>query len=122
LASSSSKSRTPSIAGRGTRGKELPGVVFKLGGGYHTLLYRLTRGLIGHRVGKIKDPAWYRNLVANPDVAVQVGSKHMNVRARTADAREKPRLWRIMTKQWPGYDGYQKNTDRDIPLVVLEPR
>ena len=65
-------------------------------------------------------PAWYGNPVANPDVDVQVGPRRIKMRARTASA--KPRLWSIMVRQWPGYDGYQRNTDREIPVVVLEPR
>ena len=39
---------------------------------------------------------------------------------RTASADEKPELWRIMTSAWPAYDDYQRNTERDIPVVVLE--
>ena len=41
-------------------------------------------------------------------------------RARSATPEEKPELWKIMTEQWPAYDGYQQRTDREIPVVVLE--
>ena len=67
-------------------------------------------------------PAWYPNLVADPDVAVYDGPERHLVRARTADPEEKARRWPAATAVWPSYDDYQASTDRDIPLVVLEPR
>jgi deazaflavin-dependent oxidoreductase (nitroreductase family) len=51
---------------------------------------------------------------------VQVRGDKFEARARTATAAEKPELWRIMTSIWPDYDGYQKNTEREIPVIVLE--
>jgi deazaflavin-dependent oxidoreductase (nitroreductase family) len=45
----------------------------------------------------------------------------MRARARTATPEEKQKLWPIMTREWPAYDDYQKKTDRDIPVVILEP-
>jgi deazaflavin-dependent oxidoreductase (nitroreductase family) len=53
---------------------------------------------------------------------VQVKGDHIPVTARTASDDEKPRLWKIVTEQWPNYDVYQTRTDRVIPLVVLSPR
>ena len=67
-------------------------------------------------------PGWYKNLVAHPDVKIQVRDKVIPVTARAATAPEKKRLWSIMTKEWPQYDEYQAGTKRDIPLVVLTPR
>jgi deazaflavin-dependent oxidoreductase (nitroreductase family) len=78
--------------------------------------------LVASKGGAPRHPAWYGNLMAHPDVEVQVGRQRKRVRARTATAAERPRLWKIMTGQWPGYDGYQRSTDRVIPVVVLEPR
>lgn len=66
-------------------------------------------------------PEWYKNLVANPDVEVQVGPEVFHAKARTADADERARLWPDLTAVWPDYDEYQKKTDREIPLVVLDP-
>jgi deazaflavin-dependent oxidoreductase (nitroreductase family) len=71
--------------------------------------------------GAARHPAWYLNLVEHPEVQVQVGADRFAARARTAGAEEKPRLWRLMTSIWPAYDGYQKKTSRDIPVVILEP-
>ena len=130
--------------------------------GGHTLLYRATRGLIGHKVpgvgpmllldhvgaksgvkrtspllyvrdgddlviiaskgGNPKHPAWYHNLRANPDTEVQVGSERRRVHARVAEPDERPRLWNKAVAQYGGYAGYQKRTNRKIPVVVLERR
>jgi deazaflavin-dependent oxidoreductase (nitroreductase family) len=72
--------------------------------------------------GAPKHPSWYLNLVANPDAEVQVKGDIIPVRAHTATDEEKPRLWKIVTEQWPNYDVYQTRTDRQIPVVVLSPR
>jgi deazaflavin-dependent oxidoreductase (nitroreductase family) len=78
--------------------------------------------VIASRGGAPEHPGWYKNLLAHPDVEVQVHDRVLAVRARTASAAEKKRLWPIMTAQWPDYDKYQAATPRDIPLVVLSPR
>lgn len=70
--------------------------------------------------GAPQHPAWYRNLVEHPEVEVQVGADRFTASARTASAEEKPPLWRLMAAVWPYYDGYQKKTTRDIPVVILE--
>ena len=72
--------------------------------------------------GAPQHPSWYLNLTANPEAEVQVKGDHVPVTARTASDDEKPRLWRIVTEQWPNYDVYQTRTERVIPLVVLSPR
>lgn len=72
--------------------------------------------------GADEHPSWYPNLVEDPDVAVIDGSDRHPVRARTAGPDEKTRRWPAATAVWPPYDEYQASTDRDIPLVVLEPR
>ena len=71
--------------------------------------------------GMPKHPAWYLNLQADPDAEIQVKADRTKVRARTATEIEKPRLWQIVTAQWPNYDVYQARTDRVIPVVVLTP-
>jgi deazaflavin-dependent oxidoreductase (nitroreductase family) len=65
-------------------------------------------------------PQWYLNLVANPEVQVQVKGDRFTARARTAEGDERARLWKLMTDIWPNYDQYQERTDRVIPVVVLE--
>jgi deazaflavin-dependent oxidoreductase (nitroreductase family) len=71
--------------------------------------------------GAPRHPQWYLNITADPDAEIQVRGDRIPVRARTASADEKQRLWRIVTEQWPNYDVYQSRTDRDIPVVVLTP-
>ncbi|MGW7275788.1 nitroreductase family deazaflavin-dependent oxidoreductase [Streptomyces sp. NPDC054864] len=70
--------------------------------------------------GADQPPLWYRNIEANPEVQVQVKSDRYTARARTATPDEKPDMWRIMAATWPAYDDYQRKTDRQIPVVVLE--
>ena len=77
--------------------------------------------LVASNGGTPQSPDWYFNLVDNPEVDIQIKGEKMRARARTATPAEKPELWPIMTKEWPDYDGYQTKTDRDIPVVVLEP-
>jgi deazaflavin-dependent oxidoreductase (nitroreductase family) len=77
--------------------------------------------LIASKGGAPEHPWWYRDLVANPSVEIQVKAEKIPARARTARPDEKSRLWSIMTRTWPSYDAYQKRTTREIPLVVLEP-
>jgi len=130
--------------------------------GVHTLVYRASGGLVGHRIpggpsmllldhvgaksgtrrtspllyiedgddvvlvaskgGYPKHPAWFHNLRANPDTTVQVGSERRAVHARIAGPGERERLWPKAVAAYPGYRDYEKRTDREIPLVILEPR
>jgi deazaflavin-dependent oxidoreductase (nitroreductase family) len=76
--------------------------------------------IVASKGGDAKHPAWYLNLVADPNVRLQVGAEKFAARGRTADTAEKKRLWPIMTKIWPAYDEYQAKTTREIPVVVLE--
>jgi deazaflavin-dependent oxidoreductase (nitroreductase family) len=78
--------------------------------------------LVASKGGAPDNPGWYDNLVAHPDVKIQVMDKVLAVRAKTATAEEKKRVWPIMTKEWPDYDNYQSGTKRDIPVVLLIPR
>jgi len=70
--------------------------------------------------GAAHHPAWYLNLTANPEVEVQVKADRFRARARTATKDEKARYWTGMTEMWPPYDDYQRKTDREIPLVILD--
>ncbi len=71
--------------------------------------------------GAPKHPMWYLNLVANPQVVLQVGPEIIPARARVAEGDDKTRLWRQMAEIWPQYDSYQKKTKRQIPVVILDP-
>jgi deazaflavin-dependent oxidoreductase (nitroreductase family) len=76
--------------------------------------------IVASKGGSDEPPAWYRNIEADPNVEVQVRDERFNARARTASPEEKRELWPTMTSEWPAYDDYQKKTDRDIPIVILE--
>jgi F420H(2)-dependent quinone reductase len=78
--------------------------------------------LIASKGGYPRNPAWFHNLMANPDTQVQVGSSRRQVHARVADPAERKRLWPEVVKAYGGYDEYQRRTEREIPLVILEPR
>jgi F420H(2)-dependent quinone reductase len=71
--------------------------------------------------GAPKHPAWYLNLGGNAEATIQVGSRKLEVRAETASPDERPRLWTLMAKMYPGYDDYQAKTRREIPVVTLTP-
>lgn len=75
--------------------------------------------VVASRGGADEHPAWYRNLVEDPTVLVQVKGDRFTAKARTATAEEKARLWPIMTEQWLAFDDYQRKTERDIPVVIL---
>jgi deazaflavin-dependent oxidoreductase (nitroreductase family) len=77
--------------------------------------------VVASKGGHADHPLWYLNLVVTPEVQVQVAADRFTARARTADPAEKAALWRLMTGIWPDYDNYQAKTDREIPVVVLEP-
>ena len=76
--------------------------------------------IVASRGGTPDHPGWYLNLKDDPEVEVQVKDDKFTARARTAGPDEKPELWKKMAAAWPDYDDYQKKTDRDIPVVVLE--
>jgi F420H(2)-dependent quinone reductase len=78
--------------------------------------------LVASKGGNPRNPAWFHNLKANPDTTVQVGPERRAVRARVADRRERKRLWPRVVELYDGYEGYQRRTDREIPLVILEAR
>jgi deazaflavin-dependent oxidoreductase (nitroreductase family) len=77
--------------------------------------------MVASKGGFPKHPAWFHNLRANPETYVQVGDERRRVRARVATADERERLWGLAVAVWPGYEDYRRRTDREIPLVVLEP-
>jgi deazaflavin-dependent oxidoreductase (nitroreductase family) len=76
--------------------------------------------IVASKGGADDHPAWYKNIEANPRVWVQQGPETFWTVAHTADAAEKPRLWDLMVGYYADYADYQKKTDRDIPVVVLE--
>lgn len=78
--------------------------------------------VVASRGGHDQHPDWYRNLVADPNVAITLEGKTGQYRARTASAEEKAELWPRIVRAYPGYAGYQRRSSRDIPVVICEPR
>jgi deazaflavin-dependent oxidoreductase (nitroreductase family) len=76
--------------------------------------------VVASKGGSDAPPAWYMNLEQDPNVEVQVKGERLKARARTATAEEKPDMWKKMAAEWPDYDEYQRQTEREIPVVVLE--
>ena len=78
--------------------------------------------LIASKGGAPEHPGWYKNLLAHPDVELQVRGDIIPVTARTGTAADKQRVWPTMVAQWPDFDAYQASSSRDIPVVLLRPR
>lgn len=77
--------------------------------------------LVASYRGDDRHPAWFLNLRENPDVTITMEGTTRRMRGRVASAAEKERLWRRVIEAYRGYARYQRSTDRDIPLVILEP-
>jgi deazaflavin-dependent oxidoreductase (nitroreductase family) len=78
--------------------------------------------LVASKGGDDRDPDWYRNLVANPEIELTVDGVTLELTARVASHEEKAEMWPRIVDAYKGYAGYQKKTDRNIPVVVCEPR
>jgi deazaflavin-dependent oxidoreductase (nitroreductase family) len=78
--------------------------------------------LVASKGGDHRHPQWYRNLIADPDVEITIDGKTMQMRARTASPEEKAALWPDIVASYKGYASYQERADRDIPVVICEPR
>lgn len=89
----------------------------------HALIFRPWEDaylVVASKGGSDKPPAWFRNLEADPDVQVQIKGERFAARARVATSQERPAMWAEMVEAWPDYEQYQKRTDRQIQVVVLE--
>jgi deazaflavin-dependent oxidoreductase (nitroreductase family) len=81
--------------------------------------------VVASKGGAPDNPQWFRNVEVNPVVDIEVaaagGTEHLRARARMADPSERDRLYAYMTEVWPGFADYPAQTERTIPVVVLEP-
>jgi deazaflavin-dependent oxidoreductase (nitroreductase family) len=78
--------------------------------------------LVASYGGDDREPSWSHNLRANPEVEITMDGATKPMRARIANAEERADLWPRVTSTYKGYAGYQTKTEREIPLVILEPR
>jgi deazaflavin-dependent oxidoreductase (nitroreductase family) len=77
--------------------------------------------VVASKGGTPEQPAWYHNLVANPQVELQDAATKRDYLAREVTGEERADWWARATATWPAYDEYQKKTDRQIPVFVLTP-
>ena len=88
------------------------------------LIYKKVEGayvIIASKGGAPSHPAWYLNLMADPQCRIQVAHDHFKVRARVAEGDERESMWRQLVEIYPPYTDYQAATERQIPVVVLDP-
>ncbi|WP_372865448.1 nitroreductase family deazaflavin-dependent oxidoreductase [Spongiibacter sp.] len=78
--------------------------------------------LVASQGGMPKNPVWYYNVSAHPDITVTVGGKSTPLRARRLSAEEKQAAWPRLCELYPDFDEYQARTERDIPVFICEPR
>ncbi len=78
--------------------------------------------LVASKGGDDRDPDWYRNLLAHPDIELTMAGRRSPMVARPATSEEKGELWPRVVDAYRGYAGYQQRTERDIPLVICTPR
>ena len=76
--------------------------------------------IIASKGGAPDDPQWFRNLLANPAVTVEIGTEKYSGRARVAEGAERDRLFRAQADLMPNFDEYATKTTRVIPVVVIE--
>ena len=77
--------------------------------------------IVASNGGTATHPVWWLNLQADPEATVEIGNRKISVRATEARGEEKARLWKKLVRMYGPYESYQKKTDREIPVVVLEP-
>ncbi|EKF25916.1 deazaflavin-dependent nitroreductase [Mycolicibacterium hassiacum DSM 44199] len=98
----------------------------KSGKRFVTPLVYITDGpdivVVASQGGRDDHPQWYRNLVANPEAYVEIGRERRAVRAVTADPEERARLWPKLVDAYADFDTYQSWANREIPVVILQPR
>lgn len=90
----------------------------------HPMMYRRVDGgyaVFASKAGAPTNPDWYHNLVANPHVRAEIGATTVALMARVADHAERERIWAAQKADYPGFADYERNTTRQIPVVILEP-
>jgi deazaflavin-dependent oxidoreductase (nitroreductase family) len=78
--------------------------------------------LVASKGGDDRDPDWYRNLMAQPEIELTMAGRRRPMRARRASPQEKAQWWPRVVAAYQGYGGYQGRTSRDIPVIICEPR
>ncbi|WP_125772916.1 nitroreductase family deazaflavin-dependent oxidoreductase [Antribacter gilvus] len=77
--------------------------------------------VVASKGGAPDNPSWYHNLVANPELDVEVGTRTLRVKAEELGPDERAVVWQRVVSEMPGFGDYEKRTDRVIPLIRLRP-
>jgi deazaflavin-dependent oxidoreductase (nitroreductase family) len=88
------------------------------------MMYREVQGgyaVFASKAGAPSNPDWYRNLVAHPRVTAEIGTDTVDLVARVAEGEERERIWSSHKAAYPGFAEYERNTSRQIPVIILEP-
>ena len=78
--------------------------------------------IVASAAGRTENPQWYRNLLAHPDVHIQIGPDRRAVKAVVASEGERARLWPRLVDAYADFNSYQSKTEREIPVIILQPR
>ena len=78
--------------------------------------------IVASAAGRDEHPQWYRNLLAHPDTHIEIGANRRAVTAVQADPDERARLWPLLVRAYADFDSYQRWTNREIPVMILQPR
>ena len=89
------------------------------------MMYRSTGGgyaVFASKAGAPDNPDWYHNLLAHPEASIEVGTETVDVTARVTEGDERTEIWEAQKAEYPGFADYEAKTDRQIPVLVLDPR
>lgn len=78
--------------------------------------------VVASAAGRDEHPQWYHNLLAHPDTHIEIGADRRAVTAVEADTHERTRLWPLLVQAYADFDSYQSWTDRQLPVMILQPR
>jgi len=90
----------------------------------HPLMYLQQNGtcaIFASKGGAPSNPNWYYNLLAHPRATIEIGTETKAVKARVAQGEERDALWSTQKERYPGFAEYERKTNREIPVVILEP-
>jgi deazaflavin-dependent oxidoreductase (nitroreductase family) len=90
----------------------------------HPMMFRRVGdnyAVFASKAGAPTNPDWYHNLVANPAVKAEIGTRTVDLTARVADGSEREQIWAAQKAEYPGFADYEQKTSRQIPVVILEP-
>jgi deazaflavin-dependent oxidoreductase (nitroreductase family) len=76
--------------------------------------------VFGSKGGAPTNPDWYHNLLAHPKAKIELGTETIDVVARQAEGEERERIWTTQKERYPGFADYERNTEREIPVIILE--